>query len=412
MQEEDPLASESQNLVFLPPNEQVSRGQELLSLLKAKDSSPQRQRQQQQRQQPQLKVPDAAQVLEPHRSSKISFSEEKKEPKVQMTVRRTFIHLECTTPNGSRRRALTDPCSLEDKRLTTDFSDASTDLPSDPDDDSKMRDAFGMTGPCVPVPPLVEAPFPMGWVPAPAAGPLAWADGAWWPADPQVVASQVPWSGDIAMQMPEMGFFLSPPADSMSTIAASYAPEVVAADQNAACGSRTTVMLRNIPSGCMRMDILELLEDEGLSGSFDFLYLPMDFGTQCCLGYAFVNFLSPADAQRCWRIFDGFSDWGRPSEKVCEVSWSDPQQGLQANIERYRNSPVMHPTVPEEWKPLVLQNGAPVQFPPPTKMIKAPKLRTRPEPRPGSGGSGAYEINSARAPRTQNQQYQASLGKW
>ena len=37
------------------------------------------------------------------------------------------------------------------------------------------------------------------------------------------------------------------------------------------------------------------------------------------------------------------------SQKVCEVCWGNPLQGLGAHIVRYRNSPVMHQSVPDEY---------------------------------------------------------------
>jgi len=139
--------------------------------------------------------------------------------------------------------------------------------------------------------------------------------------------------------------------------------------------SKTTVLLRNLPTDLTRTALLELLEDEGFDGAFDFVYLPMDFGASTCLGYALVNFVSPSDAQRCWQIFSGYSDWS--SDKVCDVTWCEPCQGWQAQIDRYRNSPVMHKSIPEEWKPLIFKDGARLPFPPPTKSISAPKLRRR-----------------------------------
>lgn len=140
-------------------------------------------------------------------------------------------------------------------------------------------------------------------------------------------------------------------------------------------GPKTTVLLRNLPSDFTRAALLELLEDEGFDGGFDFIYLPMDFGAKVCLGYAFVNFVTGSDAQRCWEIFSGYSDW--ESDKPCEVTWGEPCQGLQAHIERYRNSPVMHKSIPEEWKPLIFKDGVRMPFPAPTKSISAPKLRRR-----------------------------------
>jgi len=141
--------------------------------------------------------------------------------------------------------------------------------------------------------------------------------------------------------------------------------------------TKTTVMLRNLPSGYSRSSLLELLAQYGFWGTYDFAYMPVDFGSGCCLGYAFVNFNLPCEATRCWQTFNGFAAWGRPCDKVCELTWGRPHQGLWAHIERYRNSPVMHESVPDEWKPAVFAHGARVAFPAPTKKLKAPQLKCR-----------------------------------
>mmetsp|Transcript_41204 Transcript_41204/g.123149 ORF Transcript_41204/g.123149 Transcript_41204/m.123149 type:complete len:97 (-) Transcript_41204:455-745(-) len=75
---------------------------------------------------------------------------------------------------------------------------------------------------------------------------------------------------------------------------------------------------------------------------------------------------------RFWRIFDGYKKWMFPSAKVAHVSWSVLHQGLKAHIKRYRNSPLMHESVPDEYKPVLLSGGVRVSFPPPTKELAAP----------------------------------------
>jgi len=137
----------------------------------------------------------------------------------------------------------------------------------------------------------------------------------------------------------------------------------------------TTVMLRNIPNRYTQSMLLALLDDNGYKGSYDFVYLPMDFRNGVNLGYAFVNLMNNEDALRLMESFQGFSRWFFDSAKVCEVSWAHPHQGLAEHIERYRNSPVMHPSMPEDYKPMVFKNGEWGPFPPPTKAIRAPKLR-------------------------------------
>mmetsp|Transcript_27611 Transcript_27611/g.47949 ORF Transcript_27611/g.47949 Transcript_27611/m.47949 type:complete len:466 (+) Transcript_27611:69-1466(+) len=137
----------------------------------------------------------------------------------------------------------------------------------------------------------------------------------------------------------------------------------------------TTVMLRNIPNNMTRDQLDKLLKSHGFEGLYDFLYLPWDFHRLAGLGYAFVNFETHEYAQWAIEHFQGFAEWGFASDKVCEVCWSSPHQGLQAHVERYRNSPVMHADVPEKYKPLLFINGHRTPFPPPTKKIRAPRMK-------------------------------------
>jgi len=138
---------------------------------------------------------------------------------------------------------------------------------------------------------------------------------------------------------------------------------------------RTSMMLRNLPSGYTVRMLLDLLDSRGFAGCYDFAYLPVNFETMTCLSHAFVNMVSPFDAERLREQLEGFSDWALPSDSVCQVVWNDKHQGLAALVERYRNSPVMHPEMPEECKPILLSGGRRMQFPPPTQRVKSPKMR-------------------------------------
>lgn len=138
---------------------------------------------------------------------------------------------------------------------------------------------------------------------------------------------------------------------------------------------RTTVMLRNMPNNYSRTMLLELLDTEGFAGQYDFLYLPMDFQSRASLGYAFINFTSSDSAESFWRVFDGYSNWAIPSRKMSGVSWSGPHQGLEAHVERYRNSPVMAESTPDEYKPILFDSGVRIPFPAPTRRIRAPRVR-------------------------------------
>jgi hypothetical protein len=155
-------------------------------------------------------------------------------------------------------------------------------------------------------------------------------------------------------------------------------------DMDKAAGStnhgQTTVMWRNIPNNFTRDDLLQLIDTYGFQGAYDFFYSPVDFTSNALVGYAFINFVSSEAADDFYTKFHNFTDWTLKSEKVSEVTWSKPLQGLEGHIERYRNSPVMHPEVSEDRRPLLFRDGKIIPFPKPTKKIRAPHLKEcRPE---------------------------------
>lgn len=138
--------------------------------------------------------------------------------------------------------------------------------------------------------------------------------------------------------------------------------------------TRTTVMLRNLPSCFTRSMLVEFLDSQGFAGRYDFAYLPLSFDTLASLTHAFLNMITSHDAERVRARLEGFTNWAVPSDSVCNVLWNDKHQGLAPLIERYRNSPVMHQNVPEDCKPMLFHSGKHVQFPSPTQRIKAPKI--------------------------------------
>mmetsp|Transcript_91980 Transcript_91980/g.269029 ORF Transcript_91980/g.269029 Transcript_91980/m.269029 type:complete len:570 (-) Transcript_91980:471-2180(-) len=138
---------------------------------------------------------------------------------------------------------------------------------------------------------------------------------------------------------------------------------------------RTTVVLQNLPLNYRRHMLLRMLDAEGFAGKYSFAYMPMDFKTRAGLGYSFIDLVHPSVVSRFWRVFDGYNKWIFPSAKVCQVSWSVPHQGLEAHIKRYRNSPLMHESVPDEYKPVLFAGGVRVPFPPPTRELAPPSER-------------------------------------
>jgi len=151
---------------------------------------------------------------------------------------------------------------------------------------------------------------------------------------------------------------------------------------------RTTLMFRNLPNDYNRSTLLHMLDSEGFAGTYNLVYLPTDFRNFAGFGYAFVNFVTHDEAKRAKVSFQGFVRWRVPSRKTCDVVWSGPVQGLQAHTERYRNSPVMHDSVPDEYKPAVFADGIRVTFPAPTKRIRPPRVR-----RNSSGDGGGFSAS-------------------
>jgi hypothetical protein len=138
---------------------------------------------------------------------------------------------------------------------------------------------------------------------------------------------------------------------------------------------KTTVMLKNIPNNYTRELLIELLDVHGARPSYNMVYLPIDFASNAGFGYAFVNFVGQQEAEVFMDRVQGFRSWSVSSEKVLEATWSSAHQGIESHIARYRNSPVMHASVPDEQRPALFKDGVRIPFPPPTKKLKAPRPR-------------------------------------
>jgi len=137
----------------------------------------------------------------------------------------------------------------------------------------------------------------------------------------------------------------------------------------------TSVILRNLPLECTRELLLQMLDDQGFSGTYDFVHVPTDFQTKLGLGYALLNLETYEVAVSVIEHFEGFSNWPCHSDNFCEVAWNSPHQGLEAHVERYRNSPLMHASISEAFRPALFENGVRVEFPAPTTRIRAPRIR-------------------------------------
>jgi hypothetical protein len=138
----------------------------------------------------------------------------------------------------------------------------------------------------------------------------------------------------------------------------------------------TTVIMRNIPNRFSHSILASVLDKNGFSGEYDLIYVPIDFATGVSYGYAFVSLTSADGIEEFMACFDGFSDWGGPSKKVCQVVPCDSNESLSERVERYRNLRVMHASVPDSFKPVLYSGGQRVPFPAPTKQIRPPRIQS------------------------------------
>jgi hypothetical protein len=90
-------------------------------------------------------------------------------------------------------------------------------------------------------------------------------------------------------------------------------------------------MIRNLPKVLLQQDfVMEL--NAGFEGTFDFAYLPRNFASGECKGYAFVNFIDPVDASRFRAAWHQTYRFGLgPRDRVLDVSPAHIQ-GYEANV--------------------------------------------------------------------------------
>merc|ERR1712194_825409 len=96
----------------------------------------------------------------------------------------------------------------------------------------------------------------------------------------------------------------------------------------------TTVMIRNIPNRYSVSEVLEEIDARGFYKSYNYFYLPCDFGNKVSLGYAFLNFVSPQYVEKFVRDFSGTVLPRYCTNKVIDVVAAG-KQGLNENVARF-----------------------------------------------------------------------------
>ncbi|KAK7305018.1 hypothetical protein VNO77_42916 [Canavalia gladiata] len=104
--------------------------------------------------------------------------------------------------------------------------------------------------------------------------------------------------------------------------------------------TRTTLMIKNIPNKYTSKMLLVAI-DENHRGTYDFLYLPIDFKNKCNVGYAFINMVSPSHIIPFYKAFNG-KKWEKfNSEKVASLAYARIQ-GKAALVMHFQNSSLMN----------------------------------------------------------------------
>ncbi|KAH7866028.1 hypothetical protein Vadar_014435 [Vaccinium darrowii] len=104
--------------------------------------------------------------------------------------------------------------------------------------------------------------------------------------------------------------------------------------------SRTTLMIKNIPNKYTSKMLLTTI-DEHCRGTYDFIYLPIDFKNKCNVGYAFINMIDPLQIIPFYKAFNG-RKWEKfNSEKVAALAYARIQ-GKSALVAHFQNSSLMN----------------------------------------------------------------------
>lgn len=118
--------------------------------------------------------------------------------------------------------------------------------------------------------------------------------------------------------------------------------------------TRTTLMIKNIPNKYTAKMLLAAI-NESHNGTYDFVYLPIDFKNKCNVGYAFINMVSPSHIISFYEAFNG-KKWEKfNSEKVATLAYARIQ-GKLALITHFQNSSLMNE---DKWcRPILFQSEA------------------------------------------------------
>lgn len=104
--------------------------------------------------------------------------------------------------------------------------------------------------------------------------------------------------------------------------------------------TRTTLMIKNIPNKYTSKLLMATI-DEQHRGTYDFIYLPIDFKNKCNMGYAFINMIDSHQIIPFYKTFNG-KKWEKfNSGKVAFITYARIQ-GRAALVAHFQNSSLMN----------------------------------------------------------------------
>jgi hypothetical protein len=119
--------------------------------------------------------------------------------------------------------------------------------------------------------------------------------------------------------------------------------------------TRTTLMIKNIPNKYTSKMLLAAI-DEQFRGTYDFIYLPIDFKNKCNVGYSFINMIDPLHIVPFFQAFNG-KKWEKfNSEKVASLAYARIQ-GKAALIAHFQNSSLMNED--KRCRPIIFHSEGP-----------------------------------------------------
>lgn len=153
-------------------------------------------------------------------------------------------------------------------------------------------------------------------------------------------------AGKKGLERKEMGKRLSINENSLYYCSAfnppfiEYSPFSISSDRVIrGLDKRTTCMIKNIPNKLTQRQLLCFLSSICFN-SFDFLYLRMDFRSNCNNGYAFINFREPRYIPVFQEAIQGKKWKNFKSEKRAEIAYARIQ-GLSMLQTRFRRSEIL-----------------------------------------------------------------------